>query len=154
MGNLTNRHKKPGGFRKLVNSLETTVLEKRSKIIEMMRQEDPEFIEQVEASLFNFDDFMSVDDLVLCEILGFLKDEPRTLAVALYHASNAALIDKFTKNMPPALRFNFKDETENLRGVTQREQIAARFRIIQKTRDMEKPKRFNLKKYSSQYPDD
>lgn len=153
MGNLTNRHKKPGGFRKLVNSLETTAVDKREKIVDMMRKEDPEFMAEIEKSIFSFEEFRVTDDLIVCELLGALK-EPRTLAVALYHCPDEVLLDKFTKNMPPHLRFEFKEETEMLRGITQREQIAARFRIIQKTREIEKVKKFVLKKYSSQYPDD
>lgn len=153
MGNLTNRHKKPGGFRKLVNSIETTAVEKRQKILDMMRQEDPEFISEVEKSVFSFEEFRTVDDLIVCELLGELK-EPRTLAMALFHCPDEGLLEKFKKNMTPHMAFEFRDETENLRGVTQREQVAARFRIIQKTREIERIRKFTLKKYSSLYPDD
>ena len=99
---LIARHKKPGGFRKLVNSLETTVVEKRVKIHEALRAEDPDFIAEIEQSIFNFEEFIEMDDLIVCEVVGALSKEMRTLALALYKSPDERLVQKFFKNMRKA----------------------------------------------------
>lgn len=146
------RHKKPGAFRKLVNFLETTAPEKQKLIIEAMRKEDPDFMGQVEDCLFRFEEFMPMDDMVICEIIGAMKKEMRTVALALYH-SEPAMIEKFVKNMRPPEHFEFKEMTEGFKSVLSREQLAARFRIIEKARDLERAGKIVLKKYSSHWAD-
>lgn len=144
------RHKRPGGFRKLVNSLETTPPEKRSKILEAMRKEDPDFIGEVENSLFSFEEFLNINDMIIGEVVDALKAEPRIIALALYH-SEPAMIEKFTKNLRPPQAYEFKEITEGLGNVLAREQISARYRIITKARELESNGRFVLKKYSPAY---
>lgn len=145
---LVARHKRPGGFRKLVNSIETTPPEKRAKILEAMRKEDPDFIGEVENSLFEFEDFLKINDLIIGEIIGALKTEPKTWALALYRA-DAALIEKFTKNMRPPELHPYREALEALTSVLAREQLAARYRIVSKARELESHNKFTLKKYSA-----
>ena len=58
---LIDRHKKPGGFKKLVNSLELTTPDKRGQILSLLRQEDSVFVGNVEESIFNFEEFQAQD---------------------------------------------------------------------------------------------
>ena len=150
---ITARHKKPGGFKKLVNSLETTVLEKRTSILEAMRKEDPDFVSEVEQCIFNFEEFININDLVVAEIIAAFQKEMKTVAVALYKCSDKALLEKFTKNMiAPAMRA-MREEQETLEQVRLNEQVGARFRIIAKARELEQRGSFQLKRYSQVYKD-
>lgn len=144
------RHKRPGGFRKLVNALETTAPEKREKILETMRREDPDFIAEVENSIFEFDEFLNMNDMLLGEVIDAMKAEPRSIALALYHADQT-LVDKFTKNMKPPQAYEFKELSGALSNVLERERTSARYRIIAKARELEGRGSFMLKKYSPAY---
>jgi len=150
---LTARHKKPGGFRKLVNSLETTPEEKRKKILDAMRKEDPDFVAEVENCLFSFQEFAAIDDLTICEIISSLNPiDMRSLALAL-HKADEKLLGKFTKNMLPAKMRGFKEETELLKEVKKSEQDGSRFRIIGKARELEAQNVIKLKRYSQHFTD-
>ena len=151
---LTARHKKPGGFRKLVNSLEVTPADKREKILEAMRKEDPDFVAEVEQCLFSFDEFVTTPEPVLCEILHSMENEARTFALALYKNSNQALVDKFMKCMLPKQAFECKELSKELDKVLVREQLGSQFRIIEKARQLEQGGKFVLKKYSKVYLND
>jgi flagellar motor switch protein FliG len=149
---VTARHKKPGGFRKLVNSLEETTLEKRGTILRSLADEDLELAQEAEKCIFNFEEFITTNDLVLGEILDNFKYELRTVALALYHADDA-LMKKFTLNMSKYLLRSFNEELEALEKVLAKEQVGARFRVITRARELERQGRFVLKKYSDKYPD-
>jgi flagellar motor switch protein FliG len=151
---ITARHKKPGGFKKLVNSLETTAPDRQNKILEAMRAEDPDFVDEVERCLFKFEEFSLVQDLVMAEIIEGMKAEPRTLALALFKCPDTVLVEKFKKNMRPPIAFEVKEVTEGLTQVLQREQISSRYRIIAKARELESQRKITLKKYSQKYPDE
>lgn len=151
---LTARHKKPGGFRKLVNSLECTPPQKREKILEALRKEDPDFIHEVEKSIFSFEEFEKINDLIICEIVGAMKGQMRSLAMALFKCPNETLVQKFLKNMKPAEVYEYREALETFKEIRGYEQVAGRFKIIEKARELERQKKFTLKRYSAAYPDD
>lgn len=148
---ITLRHKKPGAFRKLVLSLETTPADRRKKILESFRAEDAMFADHAEQSLFEFKDFATTNELVLCEVVDAMKNEMRTLALALKNGP-ADLVGKFTRVMRPQQAYDFKEYTEGMASVLSREQVAAQFRVISKARDMEEAGKFTLKNYVGPYP--
>ena len=148
----TARHKRKGGFRKLVQSLETTTPDKRGHILDVMKKEDPEFVEEVERCLFQFDEFLNLKDLVIAELAGEFLNEPKTLALALYKMEGP-LAEKFYKNMNAKLTMAVKEAASMLSDVKVREQVSARFRMISKARELEAASRFILKKYSEKYGD-
>ncbi len=148
----TARHKRKGGFRKLVQSLETTTPDKRGHILDVMKKEDPEFVEEVERCLFQFDEFLNLKDLVIAELAGEFLSEPKTLALALYKMEGP-LAEKFYKNMNAKLTMAVKEAASMLSDVKVREQVSARFRMITKARELEAASRFILKKYSEKYGD-
>ena len=145
------RHKKTGGFRKLVNSLETTAVHKRNKILEVMKLEDPEFIADVEGSIFTFNEFSNVSDPVICEIVDCIKTELRTLAFALYDSSQSGLAEKFTRNMGPSTYRAYREEVDSIEQPSLGNIITAQFRIITKVRALENEGKFVIKKYLGNY---
>jgi flagellar motor switch protein FliG len=150
---LVERHKKPGGFKKLVQSLELTPHDRRGKIIEAMRREDPEFIAEVEKCIFEFEEFKNIPDMVITDIVYTLRNDMRSLAVALYKCKDPELYEKFSKNMLTAQGALFKDEIKMLEAITVGVQKGARFKVIAKARELQDAGVIALKKYSSIYPD-
>jgi flagellar motor switch protein FliG len=137
------RHKRPGGFVKLIHFLETLPKEKRDKLIDNMRTEDAPFVEQVEKYLLCFEDFENFDDLKMCELVAAL-DMP-TLAVAVYKCKNEKLVKKFVANIPRNKELAFRTEGELLDKVTVAQQNAARFKIIEAVRKIEAEKEIIFK---------
>lgn len=148
---MTARHKRPGAFKKLVQSLEVTPPERRQKIIAALASEDAELAVHAESSLFKFEEFEKVPDPIVTEVLTALQNEPRTLAMALAGVEQA-LCDKFIANMSPVLRSEYKGLAAEFAGIGPRERQAARFRVIAKAREIEEGGRFMLKRYSGSYP--
>lgn len=148
---ILDRHKKPGGFRNLVNSLEMTPPDKRQKIIESMIAEDPLFMNDVMMCIFKFEEFEKIQDMVMSEIL-FVMKEFKTLAVALYKAPEA-LATKFTKNMAPSQTMQYREEVSMINQIKVSEQMGARFKIIEIARKLQQEGKFILKPYNSNYPE-
>ena len=149
---ITDRHKKPGGFKKLINSLEVTPPQRRQVILDTMRAEDLTFVEDIEKCIFKFEEFVNLNDLMLCEFLAHVTDY-KSLAVALFK-SPAEIESKFKKNMIPAVQKQVRDEAEMIEKVTVGEQMAARFKLIELARAIEKENKIKLKAYNSKYPDE
>lgn len=150
---LIDRHKKPGGFKKLVNSLETTAPDKRKKIMDAMRAESFEFINDVEECLFAFDEFEKLEDMVMCEFI-YTQTEFKTLALALHKHANQALVEKFKKNMNHKQLVQIKEQESLLNQITTGEQMAAQFKLIGKARELEKLGKMMIKKYNPKYKDE
>ena len=148
-----DRHKKPGGFRKLVNSLETTPPERRRKIMELMAAEDPDFIKEVEECIFEFEEFAMIDDMVIAEILHHFKGEMKCVALALFRCKDENLLKKFMRNMTGATGGRFGEETGMLGDVTLGQQMGARYRMIEKSRELQVKLVVTIKKYNPKYAD-
>lgn len=148
---LTARHKKPGGFKKLVNTLEVTPDDRRIKILSAMKAEDPEFVAEVEKCIFEFEEFAKLPDMVITDIIYGMKNDMRSVAIALYKCKDPVLLEKFVKNMLPAQGGAFKDETGTLDKITVSEQKGARYRIITKARELQDSGAFEIKKYSPNF---
>lgn len=149
---VTARHKRPGGFRKLVIALETTIPSRRKVILDSLRSEDPDLARLAEESLFSFDDFVTVTEASLCELMDAFKNDGRTVALALYHADKG-LIERFTKNMPVSTLRSYKEHSEVLTEVRDNERTSARFRVISKARELESAARIKLKPLKGNYPE-
>ncbi len=145
---IIDRHKKPGGFRKLVLSLEVTAPEKRGSIIDSFREEDPIFAEDVSKCIFNFEEFADLSDTVICEILHFAN--MKSLAYSLYKSA-PQIIERFKKNIPPKMAILFRDEMQAIGDIRIADQMAARFRIIEAARDCEDKGYITLRKMNPNY---
>lgn len=148
---MTDRHKKPGGFRKLVNSLEVTGPDKRTKILDSMRVEDLGFVTDVEKCVFTWNEFINVPDMVVSEILFHVSDY-RSLALALYK-DTTGVSEKFKKNCPAKQAIKIREEEELLTDVTASQKMAGQFKLIELARKLEHEGKFKLKPYNSKYPD-
>ena len=148
------RHKKPGGFRKLVNSLETTPPDRRKKILDLMASEDPAFVKDVQKCIFEFEEFALIDDMVIAEIIFQFKTEMKVVALALFKAKDEKLIAKFMKNMTGATGGRFNEETSMLDKITVGQQQGARYRMIEKSRELQLQHTVVIKKYNPKYIDD
>ena len=148
---ILDRHKKPGGFRKLVNSIEVTPPEKRNMILDTMLAEDPIFISDVLRCVFKFEEFDQINDMAICELLYHFK-EFKTLAVAL-HKAPEPLVNKFKKNMAAPQAIQFREEVSMVSQIKVSEQLGARYKIIELARALQVEGKFILKPYDSKYPD-
>ncbi len=146
---LIDRHKKPGAFRKLIQSLEVTAPEKRAKIIQSFREEDSEFAREVEECILTFEELIPLSDSVICEIM-FVANM-KNLAYALYKAP-AEVIEKFKKNIPPKKQLEFRDETDAIGELRVAEQMSAKFRIVETARLCEDQGLLKIKPMNPKYP--
>jgi flagellar motor switch protein FliG len=143
MSNLS-RHKKPDAFYKLVQFIETLDEEKRKKILNFMREEDPIFVQNVEKYVFHWEEFENINDMIICEIVSELKDM-NVLALSLYKCPNEKIVKKFTANIPPQKQIAFKQASEFLDKVTVRQQNSSRITIIETARKLEGLGKIQLK---------
>jgi flagellar motor switch protein FliG len=75
------RYKKGGGILELVKLVEDSPEPKRSQLMAMVRNEDPEFAARIEARIFNWDKIKTLQENVIAEIIGAAP--AKFLAVAL-----------------------------------------------------------------------
>ncbi len=148
---LTARHKKPGAFRKLVNSLEITPQDRRAKILNAMRVEDPDFVTAVEKCLFEFAEFKNLNEMILADVVYAMKDDMRSVAIALYKCKDEELLGKFVKSMLPAQGSAFKEELSMLTAITVGQQKGAQFKVIEKARELQENGVVTIKEYAPQY---
>ncbi len=148
---LIARHKKPGAFRKLVNSLEITPQDRRTKILNAMRAEDPDFVTAVEKCLFEFSEFKNLSEMILADVVYAMKDDMRSVAIALYKCKDEELLNKFMKSMLPAQGSAFKEEMSMLTAITVGQQKGAQFKVIEKARELQENGVVTIKEYAPQY---
>lgn len=145
---IVDRHKKPGGFKKLVYSLEVTAPEKRAKILDSFRAEDPEFTKEVEACILTFEEIVTLPETAICEILHTAN--MKNVAFALYKADQS-IVDKFKRNIPPKRMIEFRDESESIAEIRVADQMAAKFRIVEAARSCEEKGLISIKKMNPKY---
>lgn len=147
---LIDRHKKPGGYRKLVNSLEITSPDKRAKILETLRIEDSAFVEDVEKDILNFDELGAINEMMISELVSSMR-EMQTLAVALYKTP-PDFIAKFTKSMTPAQQRRFHEETMTIDQLTVAQRMASQFKVVETARLLQEEGKITIKEYNTKYP--
>lgn len=130
------RYKRPGGFKILVHQLESVGPKRRASMIAALRREDPAFMDAVEKSILTFSELTQLPDPILCEILFAMEPEIKTVAIALYHMPSNVQAP-FLRNMLPALRKQFDDETVLIVQLREFERQAAQMRIVAKGREIE-----------------
>lgn len=86
MGSLTRFKRTPEGLRQLVQLWETTPLVRRQKIIELAKQEDPEYTKKALEYVITFEDILKLPDLELAEVLA--ATPPQQTAYALHQTGN------------------------------------------------------------------
>lgn len=115
-----------------------------------MREEDPEFVAEVERYIFHFEEFKNLPDMMMADVIHQFRSEMKSVVMALYKADEE-LINKFKKNMHPVEASLFKAESELWTQVKVSEQMGARFRMIEKARSLQEQGVIVLKRYSPKY---
>lgn len=140
------RHKKPGGFEKLVNSLEITAPDKREKIMEALSVEDPVFMDRVKQSILTFEELKAVPTELLMEVI-YKLGNMQYLALALYKVTDQELVDKFIKCIPPKQMVQYKEQVEALDKVTTGQRQGAQFKIVEAARAVQADRGIKIKPY-------
>ena len=73
MGMIT-RYKKPGGFKQLLQLIETSGKAKQEKFLTIVKEEDPKWAETIEKKMLTVDRVLSWNEQVLAEIFTRLND--------------------------------------------------------------------------------
>ena len=84
------RYKKGGGIIELVKLIEDSGEPKRSQLIAMIRQEDPEFAARVESRIFSYEMLRTLPENLLAEIVA--SSSPKVLAISLATETDEAFI--------------------------------------------------------------
>ena len=148
MGVFTRFKRDAAGFRAIIELWETTPKDRREKMIEVGRAEDPEFTEEVLRYLMTFQDVLDLPDLELAEVLAAAK--PRMVGVAI-QPLNKEIQKRFLRNAPGRLMSEIRDFLET--SPTLREVGGAQLNLITVARALEKKGLVKTKRIPFQQPD-
>ncbi len=81
MGVYTRYKRNPGGFRQLVELLESTPKSRRDKMVEVGMKEDPTYTQRALQFMMSFEDIINLPDLELAELV--CKAPPQITAFAI-----------------------------------------------------------------------
>lgn len=126
--------KEPGGFRKLVELLESTPAVRRKKMIEVGMQEDREYTEKAMSFLINFDDVLNLPDLELAEVIA--DTQPKFVGLAI-HSASQEIKDRFLSKSQ-AQQAAIIRETLELPSISLPQIGSAQMKMIEVTRKLEK----------------
>lgn len=133
MGVYTRFKKAPGGFRALVELLETTPLVRRQKMIDVGMQEDREYTEKALQFCMNFEDVLELNESELAEVLS--SAPPRIVAFAIKY-SDAEIQKRFMRCSKPPIASEIRDcLTQN---IGKAETGGAQLKMVEYTRQLEK----------------
>jgi flagellar motor switch protein FliG len=133
MGVYTRFKRTPGGFRALVELLETTPVSRRQKMIDVGMAEDPDYTLEALKYVLNFDDIVKLSDPELAEVLS--KAPPRTTAFAISAASDD-IKARFVRSSKPPVAAEIRSYMGVKCGL--REMGGAQMKLIEVTRQLEK----------------
>lgn len=140
---IYSRYKKnPGGFRNLVELLETTPSERRKKMIDVGMLEDPAYTEKAMSYMMNFNDILGLGDMELAELMD--KVDPRIAAFSI-HQHPKEVKDRFLKCSRPGKAADIRDYFD-APNVTLREIGGAQLKVVQIARQLEKQGYISAKK--------
>lgn len=135
------RYKRPGGFRALVELLESVSAAKREKMVELGITEDPVFTNKALAYILRFEDLLSLDDVDTAEVVA--RAPGRILGYALQGLTEEDQ-RRFLKNAKPKKYSEIRDALDMPIGPT--EHSGARLRVVQAAREAERNGRLHIKK--------
>lgn len=145
MGVYTRFKRQPGGFRALVQLLETTPASRRQKMIDVGMAEDPDYTQEAMAYVMTFEDVLKLSDMETAELLATAP--PRTIAFAIQGQSEEVL-KHFLQNAKPVIAADIRDYVTV--NIGPKEMGAAQLKVIEITRQLERKGLVKAKKI----PDD
>jgi hypothetical protein len=137
------RYKKAGGIIELVKLIEDSGEPKRSQLIAMIRQEDPEFAARVESRIFSYEMLHTLPENLLAEIVASCS--PKVLAISLATETD----EVFIKLCERCLGQNFSEyksekEVAQSSALTPSQIEAGRKKLISTARKLESEGRIKL----------
>lgn len=141
MGVYTRFKRNPGGFRQLVELLETTPQQRRLRMIEVGMAEDRDFTERAMEYMMTFEDVMKLPDLELAEVVA--KAPPKIIACAIHRAPEDVRA-RFLRNSKPQIAAEIRSCLEMAIGV--REIGGAQLKMIETARGLERLGRVRTKR--------
>jgi len=136
-----SRYKKdPGGFRQLVELLESTPMSKRERMIDVGMEEDPEYTQKALALCISFEDIVQISDMELAEIIAATPPRMTGMAIA---SLTPEVKQRFLKNTMPKQMAEVKEGMEEKAGL--KEIGGARLKLILTARQLEKKGAIKLK---------
>ena len=142
MGVYTRFKREAGGFRKLVELLESSPAVRRKKMIEVGMAEDAEYTRQALAFMLNFEDILGLPDMELAEVIAHAPS-PRTIAFAIRPLPED-IHRKFIRNSKPTVGAELRDLVTM--EVALRDVGAAQLKLIEIARALERKGRVSVKK--------
>lgn len=133
MGIYTRYKKQPGGFRMLVELLESTPSVRRQKMVDAGMKEDPDYTHTALSYVLTFQDVLDMPDNELAEVLSL--SPVRMVGYAVAKAPQETK-DRFLKCCKPQMMAEVKDYMEA--KVTDREIGGAQLKLVESARQAEK----------------
>ena len=141
MGVFTRFKRGPEGFRALVELWESTPVERRQRMIDIGREEDPHFTEKALQYLMTFDDILKMPDPELAEVIATAPG--RIIAMAVRELPDETK-KKFLQCSLPAAREEIKTYLEMKVGL--REIGGAQLKLVEYARKLEKEGKIKTKR--------
>src|SRR3989338_2224978 len=141
--NVYIRYKRPGGFRILVELLESTAAAKREKMIHVGMLEDPQFTQKALSLMITFEDILKLNDVELSEVMA--KAIPRISAAALWGLPKEVRT-RFLQYSPPRVAIEIRDMYSTGIEFGPREVTGARLKMVEVARSLERAGILSLKK--------
>jgi len=141
MGIYTRYKKDPGGFRKLVELLESTPMVRRQKMIDAGMAEDPDYTLRAMEFVITFRDIIEFDELELAEVIA--KAPPRMIAYAIKELDEEEQM-KFIKSAGATAMAEIRDYLQV--DIGPREIGGAQLRLVEAARELEKQGRIKSKR--------
>lgn len=141
MGVYSRFKREPEGFRALVELLETTPIERRQRMIEVGRNEDPEYTERALRYVMTFEDILNLPDLEMAELMAEVPARP------IAHAIGQLAEDlrmRFLRNAKGVKLTEVRDTLEET--TTRREVGGAQLKVIEFARKLERRGLIRIKK--------
>jgi flagellar motor switch protein FliG len=123
----------PDGLRRLVELLETTPMERRTKMIDAGLKEDKHYTDMALSLMMSFADIVQMPDMELAEVVGTAP--PRTIAAAIFQQPEEVR-KRFLMCAPPKIRGDLKDYMTH--EFTLREVGGARLKMVEIARGLER----------------
>ena len=142
MGTLNRFKRMEGGFRRLVELLESTAPAKRQRMIEIAREEDSAYTQRALESMITLEDFLALSDSELAKVIAHIS-VPRMIAYAISGLS-PDLRQKFLRNSRP----DVAEETALYLDapISAGDRQGAELKLIVIARELERKRVINLKR--------
>lgn len=132
--------KAKGGFRQLVELLETTPVSRRQKMIDVGMKEDPDYTLKALQYVMSFEDVMKLEEMQLAEVVA--KAPARTIAMAISPFDEETKMRWIRCSKPPAM-MEIKDLLAT--KFTNTEIGGAQLKLVATTRELERGGKVKVK---------